>query len=225
MYIIPMAGRGSRFYEKGYTEYKPFLPLKGKTVIECVIENIKAEAPILITREEHKDTARKFSKEIVTVPKLTEGAACTVLTAEAYLYSDEELIIANSDQLVDIDFDMFLNHARKFDGCIMVFPSSEVKWSYAKTDEQGLVIEVAEKKVISPHATVGIYYYKHARDFLIYAQRMIEDNFRVNGEFYVCPVYNWYPRHKKIRIFQIKESEMHGLGTPEDYETYTKRVR
>ena len=46
---------------------------------------------------------------------------------------------------------------------------------------------------------------------------MIEKDIRVNNEYYVCPVYNEAIKdNKKIRIKEIKTSDMWGLGTPED---------
>ena len=61
----------------------------------------------------------------------------------------------------------------------------------AKVDEQGIVIEVAEKKPISDLATVGIYLFTRGRDFVSAAVDMLAANDRVNGEFYTCPVYNY----------------------------------
>jgi len=224
--VIPCAGLGSRFSEAGYKEFKPFLPLNGKTMIECVIDNVSnpEDKVVCISREEYKDRLKQIKKQIFvsTVPKLTEGAACTVMTIKDLLHG--EVLIANSDQLVDIDINDFLTAARKYDGCILTFPNDHPKWSYAKTYD-GIVTEVAEKNPISDHATVGIYYYKEGQELVKAIERMIEDNFRVNGEFYLCPAYNYYPRHKKIGIYEIKQEQMWGLGTPEDYETYTKRTR
>ena len=58
------------------------------------------------------------------------------------------------------------------------------------TDKNNLVTEVAEKKVISKNATVGVYYWKKGSDYVNFAETMIKKNIRVNNEFYVCPVYN-----------------------------------
>ena len=76
------------------------------------------------------------------------------------------------------------------DGGILTFPASHPKWSYAKLDDDGFVSEVAEKKPISKHATVGVYWWKKGSDYVKYAEQMIEKNIRVNNELYVCPVYN-----------------------------------
>ena len=48
---------------------------------------------------------------------------------------------------------------------------------------------------------------------------MIENNIRVNNEFYVCPVFNQAIKAgKQIRTFNI--DKMWGLGTPEDLTRY-----
>ena len=50
---------------------------------------------------------------------------------------------------------------------------------------------------------------------------MIKNDIRVNGEFYVAPVYNEAVKDdKKIKIFDIKK--MWGLGTPEDLDYFLK---
>jgi len=93
------------------------------------------------------------------------------------------------------------------------------KWSYAKVDEKNFVVEVAEKRVISDDATVGIYYWKHGSDYVKYAEQMISKNVRVNNEFYVCPVFNEAIEDgKKIKIKRAKK--MWGLGTPADLTAY-----
>jgi hypothetical protein len=77
------------------------------------------------------------------------------------------------------------------------------------------VSEVAEKKVISDEATVGIYYWRHGSDYVKYAEQMIEKDIRTNGEFYTCPVFNEaIVDGKKVRVKTIEK--MWGIGTPED---------
>ena len=86
-----------------------------------------------------------------------------------------------------------------------------------------MVIEVAEKNVISKNATVGVYYWKKGSDYVKYAKQMIKKNIRVNNEFYVCPVYNEAIKDKKkIAIEMVKK--MHGLGTPEDLNSFLRYI-
>ena len=116
--VIPMAGLGSRFSKVGYNKPKPFIDVLGKPMIERVIENLKIENAtyILIARKEHienyPDTVEeikdKYNAIFLPIDMVTEGAACTVLFAREYINSDNPLIIANSDQIVDIKIKDFV---------------------------------------------------------------------------------------------------------------------
>ena len=107
------------------------------------------------------------------------------------------------------------------DGSILCFKATHPKWSFARINAEGTVMEVAEKNPISDNATIGIYWYHHGKDFVEGAESMIRKNIRTNNEFYVCPVYNeMILNDKKIGIFLIPNDKMHGLGTPEDLELF-----
>ena len=228
--IIPMAGHGSRFSQAGYTFPKPLIEVHGKPMIQVVIDNLKVDAHfIFIVQKDHRE---KYNLDcmlsllapgcdIVEVDKVTEGAACTVLLGKEFINNDSPLVIANSDQFVEwssLDFFYKMNE-QSLDGGIVSFKSTHPKWSYAKTDNHGFVLEVAEKKTISDIATVGIYYWKKGSDFVKYAEQMIDKNIRVNNEFYVCPVYNEAILDGlKFKTFDVPK--MWGLGTPEDLDYY-----
>jgi hypothetical protein len=50
---------------------------------------------------------------------------------------------------------------------------------------------------------------------------MIEHDARVNGEFYVCPVFNeLIAEGGVVRTYEIDPGQMHGIGTPEDLEAF-----
>lgn len=235
--LIPMAGNGSRFSEKGYMLPKPLISVFGRPMINWVTNNFK-DIPekrfIFICRTEHQDKYQISQKledfagdcHVVFVDKLTEGAACTTLLAKDLIDNDDQLIIANSDQYVQWSAKEFYDFSITLDASILTFPSQAVKWSYAKLDDDGFVTEVAEKKVISDKATVGIYFWKKGSDYVKYAESMIEKNIRVNNEFYVCPVFNEAIQDgKKIKVFDIPRENMWGLGTPEDLEIFLKEYR
>jgi len=234
--IIPMAGAGKRFLEAGYSFPKPLIDINGKSMIQLVIENLKpscAHKFIFICQKEHYDKyslheifnnlAGSDNYECIQLTNLTQGAACTVLTAVEYINDDNDLIIANSDQLVDININDYIDFSRQSnaDGVIMTFEATHPKWSYARVGSDDNVLEVAEKKVISNHATVGIYYFKQGNKFVESAHTMIAKDIRVNNEFYVCPTYNEIIlKNGLVKIYEIKPEQMHGLGTPEDLEKY-----
>jgi len=233
--LIPMAGAGSRFQQAGYTFPKPLIDVKGKPMIQTVVDNLNIKANyVYVVQKEHRekynlDTLLNLITpkcKIVEVDKITEGAACTALLAKEYIDKDTPLFFANSDQFVEWDSNEFLYKMNETDadGGIVTFRATHPKWSFAKIDEQGLVTEVAEKNPISDIATVGYYYWKKGSDFVKYAEDMIEKDIRVNNEFYVCPVFNQaIEDNKEIRTFDIPK--MWGLGTPEDLKYYLENYK
>lgn len=228
--VIPMAGAGSRFAEVGYTFPKPLIDVQGKPMIQVVVDNLCLDANyIFIVQKEHRekynlDTMLNLiapNCKVVETDGLTEGAACTTLLAKEFIDNDNPLFIANSDQFVEWNSMDFMYKAKESscDGAIVTFESTHPKWSYAKTDGLGMVTEVAEKNPISNEATVGFYYWKKGGDYVKYAEDMIALNQRVNGEFYVCPVYNNAIQNGR-KISTYKVDGMWGLGTPEDLRYY-----
>lgn len=234
--VIPMAGRGSRFSNAGYVLPKPLIPVKGVPMIKLVINNLKPSAEhmfIFLCLEEHvnryqiDELLRSWepSCQIVVVDKVTEGAACTVLLASSLIDNTDELMIANSDQWVDVDIDAYLDASRApgFDGMIMTMLADDPKWSFVRLGNSGEIVEVVEKEVVSNLATVGIYNFLKGSDFVAGATRMINKNIRVNNEFYVAPVYNeLISCGKKIQYYNIgsERDGMYGLGIPEDLEFF-----
>jgi HAD superfamily hydrolase (TIGR01509 family) len=233
--LIPMAGAGSRFEAAGFTFPKPLIEVRGKPMIQVVVENLNIDARyIYIVQKSHfekynLDYLLKIitpNCEIVQIEGLTEGAACTTLLARDYIDSEESLIIANSDQFVEWNSGetIYSFMADGIDGGIVTFKATHPKWSYARIDENGIVEEVAEKKPISDIATVGIYFWRRGSDYVKYADTMIEKNIRTNGEFYVCPVFNQAIEDgKKFRIRNIEQ--MWGLGTPEDLSFFLENQK
>ncbi|QBX38792.1 glycosyl transferase family 2 [Brevundimonas sp. S30B] len=234
--VIPMAGRGSRFADAGYTTPKPLIPIHGRPMIQVVIDNIRPSTPhrfVFICQAEAvgeyglRDQLQEWApgSALVELNGVTEGAACTVLEADAHIDRDQPLMIANSDQYVDIAIDDYLAEMdrRDLDGLIMTMDADDPKWSFAALDDQDLVTRVVEKQPISRHATVGIYNYRRGGDFIDGAREMIARDLRVNGEFYVAPVYDqMIARGARVGVFGVgaEADGMYGLGIPADLDRF-----
>lgn len=234
--VMPLAGRGQRFRDAGYPMPKPLVPVHGRPMVELVVENIRPTQPhrcIFLALREHLErwalveTLNRIAPDCVIIPvsQVTEGAACTVLLARDHIDASEPLMIANSDQWTNTDIEQYLEAMKDLDGLIMTMQDRDPKWSFAEVNAAGLVTRTAEKEPISDQATVGIYNFRNGQDFIRGAELMIAKNLRVNGEFYVCPVYNqligWGAR---IGIYNVGPFGvgMHGLGTPEDLERFLR---
>lgn len=244
--VIPMAGRGSRF--AGFSDLpKPLITItpnneyRGLRMVEAAIKSLCIDANyIFIVRDydEHKQAYDMIfdrttaSYDIVSVPgnKVTDGAACTALLAADHINNDWPVLFVNCDQIMhNWNAQHFLERVSvpNSSGGIVTFKSDNPGASYAVI-EDGLITEVAEKQLISDNATAGLYFWKRGKDFCYYADAMIQlESNKVNGEFYLCPVYSEALRdgHK----FVAYDLDEHGgqvclIGTPDELTMYEGEV-
>jgi len=228
-----MSGRGSRFAQQGYDKPKPLIEFFGKPMVQHVLENLGLHNSytLCVLREHYDADPALFAKlrdmvsdlNIVFVDQVTQGAAETCLLARQYIKPRDTLFIANCDQIMHWDQDHFEEWlaAERLDGAMLTFFKDTTAYSYVEVDDHRLAMRTAEKQVISPHATTGIYVWTRGEDFVWAAEQMIADNVRVNNEFYVCPVYNWnIARGDRIGIYDTLEHWP--IGTPEDLDIYIK---
>jgi NDP-sugar pyrophosphorylase family protein len=234
--IIPLAGKAARFQEKGHTFPKPLFEIGNCSMIELVLGNLAPPPPVqytFICRKEHLsqfylgDMLQLLApgSRVISLENETAGALCSVLLAVDQLQLDEEIMVANGDQFITTSLDPFYAACRQpgIDGCILTFTATHPRWSFAKTDPQGNVVAVAEKRPISKQATAGLYYFRRARDLIEASERMILKGLTTSGQFFVCPVYNeMILAGKKIRTHHLPEGTMHSLGTPEDLDVFMK---
>jgi hypothetical protein len=81
------------------------------------------------------------------------------------------------------------------------------------------VVETAEKKVISNHASSGLYYFRKACDF-----RRIYRGSEFSGESYVAPLYNELIKSEaKVGIWHHKS--VTPLGTTEELEAFVSSAK
>lgn len=229
--LIPMAGLGSRFVEKGYSLPKPLIKIFGKPMIQHVVDSLDIDGHyIFLVQKDHRvkyhldEVLNKIAPgcSILEVNGLTEGAASTSLLAKDLINNATPLVIANSDQIVDWDSLEFVSRLSSMDGAVALFKASDPKWSYVTIDA-ARVTEVAEKRAISNNANVGIYGWSTGSDYVNYAEQMIAKDIRTNGEFYIAPVYNEAIADGKV-IAPFFVEQMHGVGTPEDMNDYIRNT-
>lgn len=225
--VIPMAGRGSRFADAGFTTPKPLIPVRGRPMYSWALEGLpveRAEKLIFVCLQSHlddtslrKDIESRFGDKAVLVPlsDTTEGQACSVLCAKEWIDNDSPLLIFNADTFFKSDLEKTLVQVqREANGFLGVFEAEGDEWSFARVDNRGRVVKTAEKNRISPLASTGLYHFSRGKDFVRYAEEMIEENERVNKEFYIAPVYNrMIEAGADIRV--DKAAEVWALGTPD----------
>ncbi len=235
--VIPAGGSGVRFQNSEFKELKPFINFLGKTMFEWIllgfnskIYNVKFK--IIIRREfqnqynkEIKYLENQYNVIFYYIDLITEGTTATALFLYDEINNDDFLLLANCDQIVDIDFDDFLNEhlSSKVDGSMLVFENiaKDKKWSYVKVDNNDMIQFVKAKDPISDWAVVGWYCYTKASYFISSGIKQIINLDKVNGEYYLCPTFNYLiSEGKQIKAIKIKASKMHGIGTPKDLKKY-----
>lgn len=245
--VIPIAGEARRFQEAGYTLPKPMISCGGSTILETSLGcfDFKNTRCIFIAQQKHNDLfnigefIRKVTKnldinnyEIIYIDGETEGAICTCLKASKLINNDKPLYIYTPDVEIDLPYKMDLSgygdalRSNEVMGEVLTFKSNSPDHSYARCEyyRDRKVVEVAEKKVISNDALVGLYGFISGKVFVKYANKLVRDQKnKVKGEFYIAPVYN-YLVNKKGGVYRDGTPKVHVLGTPEDLEFYTKYV-
>lgn len=235
IFVIPMAGRGRRFVERGFTQPKYLLEAHGKTLLEWSVDSLPlplARRVVFVALAEHERDfgvsariralyAGRVDVEIVLLDRDTRGQAETVLLAEPAFQPEESLAIFNIDTMFRSRSLGAAMQRRNVAGVLGSFRSREPRFSFAALDASGAVTRVTEKDPISEHALTGLYHFARSDDFVRAARSAIAENRLVKGEFYVAPLYNDLLAAGKRLI--VDQAEVHHiLGTPDEYEAFRR---
>jgi len=236
--VVPMVGTSQFFDDAQYKFPKPLIEVSGKTMIELFFENFKEiDKDINYIFIVNKDDCRKFHLdnilniltsekcEIIKIGSPTKGAACSVLMAIESINNNTPLIIANSDQYLDISINNALIALEKYDAGVITFKSIHPRWSFVKLNEKNEVIETAEKKPISNEAIAGFYYFSSGEMFVHAAMEMIKKDSSVNNLYYISPVYNeLILTSKKLGVYHIESKNYHTFYNPQKIKEYERSV-
>ena len=233
--VLPIAGKET--VPEGSQYILSLYEIERETVLSHIYNSLKtiegAEFIVILRKEDiakyHLNNIVRLlipGVKIISPEEDTMGSACTAMLAIDDIDDEEPMIIAASNQLFLDDADRIVRYFRDqdYDGGVVTFEDIHPKYSYVKLDENGLVIEAAEKRPISRNATAGFYYFKHSRDFVNSTISMIRKNANVNGMYYLCPVFNeMILEGKRIGVYPIERNhyfffkEQSGIDAYRDY--------
>jgi len=236
--LFPIAGANQYFPEIEYPFPKPLIEINGKTIIESVINNycsIKSEKRFIfiVNRKDcdkyHLDNVLtilvKNQCEIIKIDNETKGAACSALMAIKHVNNLEPLIIANADQLINLNLSKIIKQFTDAgaDAGVVTFDSVHPRWSYIRLDDGGMIVETAEKRPISMNAIAGFYYFSEGVTFVESTMRMIKKDATVDGFFYIAPVLNEVILEgKKIIHYVIDNKNYHTFYSPQKIKEFEK---
>ncbi|QDK45341.1 hypothetical protein DOM22_09335 [Bdellovibrio sp. ZAP7] len=206
--IVPLAGPDLVLKDG---TFRPFFPYQGKPMITQIISSrpwfksgeAKAEDLIFVLREVEKlpelqdylESSFPGSKQVI-LKEMTRGALNTALAGVSLVKDFGKPIAVD---LVDIDYSapdfspskMFALDPTLF-GIIPTFNDSNPKFSYLKM-QNNVVLECAEKKVISDVASAGTYFFRNLPTFLHAALGSVKNPERVafKNSLFLCPSFNF----------------------------------
>ncbi|MCR5576125.1 MAG: dolichyl-phosphate mannose synthase [Oscillospiraceae bacterium] len=227
--IMPMGGRGARFFKDGYVQPKPLIRLRDKPFFywsaQSVLKDVEVADLRFVVLEEHiRDFAidREIralypDAEITVIPEVLPGAVLTCMAGAREIKDGAPLLFNDCDHMFRSRAFADFCAAGDFsapDGALLTFRSDEAKFSYLRYDEAGRIVGTAEKEVVSNDAICGAYYFKNADTFLTAAERYLSAC--RYEEFFVSGVYDVLLRGGgSVGSFP---TDLHiSFGTPAEY--------
>lgn len=229
--ILPMVGNSSRFFKDGFSKPKYELNLGKKTLFERVLDGLLASTNKRVKfhlgvrsdfcgREFVEKMMEKYHCEysISEFNTVTSGQASTVYEILRASGVEKNIYIFNIDTIL-VNYDL-----SNFSGCaggLDVFQAAGNHWSFAKLSDTNQVIETAEKKRISDHASTGMYFFDTFETFR--ACFVNPNNFLDSKEKYVAPMYNsLITTGGIVGARQIFPDQVILVGTPSEYHQAVK---
>jgi dTDP-glucose pyrophosphorylase len=236
--VVALAGRSSRFKDKGIHIPKAILPIAGRPMAAYALESVQPLLPAsqlfgIVCAEDNITAAVENifrevspSAQIFEIAKRTAGPVQTILSIQKNLDVEAPLLLVDGD--IFFKADSFLNRLlwdRPFTaiagGNLLSFESSNIAYSYVREGSDRKVIEIAEKKVISRLALIGAYHFRTAGDFLRSAITMVTA--KPDQEHYISQVIG--NLIEDGAHFTLTPSDFHlSFGTPDEVVQSERRL-
>lgn len=230
--LIPAAGKGSRFVTSKYNLPKPNILVDNSPMLVASAKSLSFNGQFIFIIQENayrNELAVQLKQsfegcKIAVIDFYTDGAAETAMIAKDLIDNDEELVIANCDQIMGHNWnsEKALKQLRRYDAGLVTVTDTDPKHSYAEVKDN-LVTKVVEKQVISNEALTGIHYWKQGKYFIKSVEQMFADK-DMNTEYYIGPTYNYLiADNYRVGTYHISKNEINFVGTPKDLEIYESR--
>jgi dTDP-glucose pyrophosphorylase len=229
--VICMAGYNTRFHDVGFDIPKYLLPWNGSTIIHDILQNFgEVQQTVLIANKRDvyfKDQLLETIKPLglnendILYIGDTKGQAHTAAVGIGQLYNTEmPTFIHNADTIVKgRTLDTIGNTMNdEYDAYIDVFVGNSPKYSYVRAFEE-TVLEIVEKKQISPYASSGLYGFLTASMYMNYFDLLWAKRYEEKNELYVADVIqSMISSDRKVFMNGLgNNQETIVLGSPQEY--------
>jgi dTDP-glucose pyrophosphorylase len=224
--IICMAGYNTRFHDVGFDIPKYLLPWNGTTIIHDILKNFGDVHQTVLVANKRDVYFKEQLLETIQPLGLNEGSIIYIgdtkgqaHTAEIgltqLLRSSLPTFIHNADTVVSgRNLGMIANLLNHYDAYIDVFVGNSPKYSYVRAYED-TVLEIVEKKQISPYASSGLYGFSSANLYKQFYNRCVQQS----EELYISDVMQkMISATKKVFMNSLGgNQDTIVLGSPQEY--------
>ena len=234
--VITMAGRGSRFYDAGYTVPKYEIIAHDRSLFEWSMLSLNNfltsdSRVIFVCLEENKssDFVLKQTKalgitdvHIIELKEITDGQATSAYLSRELWMPDCPLLIYNIDTYVKPHALQPCGIRLGSDGWVPCFQVPGEHWSFVKLGDDGWAVDLAEKQRISDYASIGLYWFSHAGRYVELYDRFFSDPKNlIRGEKYIAPLYRQLiAEGGKVSLSSLNLFDTHVLGTPAELKRF-----
>ena len=195
--ILPVAGRGTRVHPHSFSKPKPFFKILNKPAICHIIDSLfclDIEEIIFIVDKFNGDAFKelmpklypkyKFQYVLQDVP---EGPAHALWLTKDLIKEDDEVFINFCDTLFEHDMTFLKTLDSKYDGVIFVKGVEDYQRFGVVIEEDKVMKFIVEKPdtPVSKLANIGNYYFRDGFRFMQGLQKMIDDDLKAKGEYYL----------------------------------------
>jgi choline kinase len=236
---VLMAGEGKRFTQAYGDVYKPFVKVRGKTILEWTLSSLSLVGHRLsfTIQGKHEKTfnvsaelERMFGHRIRVfyLDRLTRGNLETAYNTSLMIGDTSEILFLDGDNLYNgDDLFKFINEKKSISDNFAALTAFEpiddsAKWCFLQKNKDQ-VTGIYEKDINALKSggkpMVGVFYFSNNEQFLISADKTLKGNNTVNGEYYLSSVVKTYLKDG-IDVFGKMVDKVVPLGTPEDVEQW-----
>ena len=220
----------SLFFSAGFDRPKSVIRWRGREVLLRAMDSyvINQDACwVALNEDENREwsisetvTDHFPHAKITVVPSAAKGALASALLAMEGVHRDLPLVVAAGDSYLQGGIG---EHVKQFviDGVsagTIAFEAHHPRWSYLAIGTNGVVRQVAEKRVIGPLATTGVFFFRRAGDFLDAASWCLVNNAQLNGNFYASTTLNYMiSQNQSVTFRTVSASDYRSWSLPVDF--------
>lgn len=237
--IIPLGGKGERFYKEGFNKPKPLINILSKPMIFHVIDRLVIQPNdkifIIYYTKLNDYNFEQIIKDnypyinLISINFQTSGAVETIDYGLKYIKT-----VSSNKQCVLLDCDTFytcdiLDKVRKSSFKNAVFYTKKFNetpiYSYIDLDQDNKIIDIKEKIKISSNANTGCYVFESIDKLADGCKYILDNKITFNGEPYTsCVISHLINTNNSFYGLELNETNIFSVGTPNELKQYLKKT-